>query len=239
MFDEKLAYKCLYFMNKTFHPGQANKWLSDVEFFDVRDVQGFTGVYRGRFVVVFKATDSAFDWIRNLALFMKTIPYGNHRTPIRLHYGFYRAYLAVRKLIHQRFEESYCAAVLTTGHSLGAALAVLCAVDLQYNCFGNVTMNKELVYCYNMGMPRVGNEAFCRSYNRRVPRTYRIVCGGDIATKLPWEFLGYRHIDNEVVIGRQMPVKFFGCVRDHYPCQYEKALLKKYFRGGLDENISY
>ena len=44
------------------------------------------------------------------------------------------------------------AAVKTTGHNLGAALATLTAMDLAHDYDG--------VSCYNYGSPRVGNAAF-------------------------------------------------------------------------------
>ena len=41
-----------------------------------------------------------------------------------------------------------------TGHSLGGALAVLCALDLQ-DIYGNINL-------YTFGCPRVGNAAFAQ-----------------------------------------------------------------------------
>ena len=63
--------------------------------------------------------------------------------------------------------------LFVTGHSLGAAQAALCAIDLAVSFNTTVTL-------YNMGEPRVGNKAFSTYFNQQVPNTYRIVHDNDI-----------------------------------------------------------
>jgi len=69
--------------------------------------------------------------------------------------------------------------IFYTGHSLGAALAVLATARRKPNA------------AYTFGSPLVGNEAFADSI-KNVP-IYRIVDGSDVVTTLPPEVLGYQH----------------------------------------------
>ncbi|KAJ1475070.1 class 3-domain-containing protein [Baffinella frigidus] len=92
-----------------------------------------------------------------------------------VHLGFLRAYLSVRLRLVEVLKATMTASeseksvvdrlknaagaedgweILVTGHSLGAALATLCAVDLA------VLMPETKVRMYNFGSPRVGNKAF-------------------------------------------------------------------------------
>lgn len=64
------------------------------------------------------------------------------------------------------------------GHSLGAAMATIAASRL----------NPDGLYTY--GSPRVGSKKFIRNIN--CPH-YRHVNNNDVVTKVPFDFLGYRH----------------------------------------------
>ena len=109
--------------------------------------------------------------------------------------------------------------VRVTGHSRGAALAVLCALDLQYNfpdrCYEAVLF----------GCPRVGNAAFARSYDRRVFMTMRVEQGADIVCRVPPAVLGYRHVGMRCRVGprRLLPVSFL----DHLPGRYYMAMFRE------------
>jgi predicted lipase len=81
-----------------------------------------------------------------------------------------------------------------TGHSLGAALAVLTSptVDL-------LTANND-VRMYNFAGPRVGNPAFAGAYSEFVAQSYRVVNLTDVVPFLPptqifgWD---YAHVGEE------------------------------------------
>ena len=79
-----------------------------------------------------------------------------------------------------------------TGHSYGAALAILCAVDLEYNY---PFKDYEVIV---FGCPRVGNKAFKDSYNLRIFKTLRVETRNDFITKLPFKFLGYEHVGSAI-----------------------------------------
>lgn len=170
--------------------------------------------------VSFRGTDELRDALTHIQFWKKVIPYGNGKSKIRVHTGFLKAYKCdeVRKTIWEFVDESINKVVLV-GHSYGAALAVLCAVDLQYN-FGGRDYEVALFGC-----PRVGNKAFVKSYNERIFKTLRIENGNDIVTKVPFRIMGYRHVGTKIHIGF---LRIFGVfsIRDHSLQSYYEHLLK-------------
>ena len=170
--------------------------------------------------ITFRGSDSKTDWRHNFQFFKKCIPYGNPDTAIRVHTGFLNAYKApqVRRRI-QDMVNSKVRKIQISGHSLGAALAVLCAVDLQYN------FPDRDIECIVFGCPRVGNAAFRDSYNKRVFKTIRVENGNDIVTKVPLWLMGYRHVGVRIPVGApRLPgmVTF----RSHDPRRYYQNLLR-------------
>lgn len=81
--------------------------------------------------------------------------------------------------------------VLVTGHSLGGALATLCAAELA------ASRRRITVSLVNFGSPRMGNSAFARSFNALVPDSCRVVNGSDAVAALP-SVLGYAHVAHGV-----------------------------------------
>jgi triacylglycerol lipase len=80
------------------------------------------------------------------------------------------------------------------GHSLGAAMATICA----YRCKSSSIVGdpQEL---HTFGSPRVG----CKKYIRHAEVThYRWVHNNDIVTRVPPVFMGYRHCGDELYFDR-------------------------------------
>lgn len=187
------------------------------------DVQCYIRQRGGLLYITFRGSNSKRDWKTNLAFSKMGIPYGNHRSKIRVHKGFITAYKSpgVRGVLHQMMTP-HIYKIRVTGHSLGAALATLCAVDLQYN-FPDRSFEVML-----FGAPRVGNAAFRDSYNRRVFKTMRVVYGNDMVTKLPFALLGYRHVGMPIHIGPPEVPGIFSAL-DHLPSRYYAELFKKIY----------
>eukprot|EP00475_Leptophrys_vorax_P035013 TRINITY_DN5724_c0_g1_i3.p2 TRINITY_DN5724_c0_g1~~TRINITY_DN5724_c0_g1_i3.p2 ORF type:complete len:140 (-),score=29.29 TRINITY_DN5724_c0_g1_i3:48-467(-) len=76
---------------------------------------------------------------------------------------------------------------------LGAAMGVLCAMDLFYN-FGITN-----VYLINFGSPRVGDSAFASLFMSGMKgRSWRVTHDHDIVPHVPMEAMDFHHIGTEV-----------------------------------------
>ena len=173
--------------------------------------------------VVFRGTDSCTNWFENFMFFPKKIkPYGNTNTYIKVHTGFYNEYQTLRPHIFSLIKEKYsdCKEIIVAGHSLGSALAELCAVDIQYN-FGIVPL------VFGFGSPRVGNKQFVNSYKKRIPTCYEFSFNNDPVTKVPLEIMGYKHINLLKLIGVSCKwwswIPLIGRFSSHFPQNYVRA----------------
>lgn len=169
--------------------------------------------------IVFRGTDSFKDTLTDLHLWRKTIPYNNNNSKIRVHSGFINAYKnrAVRDKIHSYINEDITK-IEVTGHSYGAALACLCSIDLQYN-FPRKDIEVALFGC-----PRVGNRAFRKSYNKRLFKVVRVENGNDSITKVPFAFMGYRHIGSRINIGAPRILGISSILQHRQQAYYGKLL---------------
>ena len=167
-----------------------------------KDVGGKYDVY-----IFFRGTQQIRDWLTDLNAFHTVYPYGNRNSKIRVHQGFIKAYKSVRSDIHRILNNirGDLGQVIIGGHSLGGALSILCAVDIQYNF-------TDCIECYPSGNPMPGNKAFAESYNSRVPLTFRTYMRKDVVPLMPPKWFGkytnggYTHAGNPNPIG---PGKFW------------------------------
>ena len=183
-------------------------------------IQCYLRIYQSSVWIVFRGTDTAEDLLRDLRFWKKRIPYGNYDSDIRVHSGFIEAYKStdVRKKIHSVITDNICR-IEISGHSLGAAMAALCAIDLNYN-FPHLDITAVL-----FGAPRVGNRAFARSYDRRVFKTFRVENSKDIVTRLPPALLGYRHVGIKIRL-RQGLQSIFPPLSAHDVKSYYESLMR-------------
>lgn len=75
-------------------------------------------------VVAFQGTDDLSEWIVNLDSLSYYTPHGD------MHEGYHRAYQHLKPQVLKLLEESQARKIWITGHSLGGALALICAYDL-------------------------------------------------------------------------------------------------------------
>jgi hypothetical protein len=82
--------------------------------------------------------------------------------------------------------------VIVSGHSLGAALGTLCAMDLK--------LNYQLpdVRLMTFGSPRVGNSIFAAWVDSELGLHWRFTHNRDIVPSLPPGYMGFAHIPREV-----------------------------------------
>eukprot|EP00928_Gymnodinium_smaydae_P044586 TRINITY_DN29729_c0_g1_i1.p1 TRINITY_DN29729_c0_g1~~TRINITY_DN29729_c0_g1_i1.p1 ORF type:complete len:461 (-),score=98.29 TRINITY_DN29729_c0_g1_i1:134-1459(-) len=75
-----------------------------------------------------------------------------------VHEGFAHAYSSLRESVHQAIDSLGCEELAVTGHSGGAALATLAALELR----ADLGLRTGPVYLF--GAPRVGNKAFAEAF---------------------------------------------------------------------------
>jgi len=134
------------------------------------------------------------EWPKNCMLTMNP----KLKKGIRVHSGFKAAYESVWEslmtVVNSITNWSADWTIYVTGHSLGGAIATLCAFE--YANRKNAAGEGPTVVMVNFGAPRVGNNEFSRAYSRTVPISYRVVNGLDIIHKLPF-FL--KHVKHETM----------------------------------------
>lgn len=204
------------------HYGKVKQIFEDETNFGNGHVEGLYGCLNGILFICFKGSHGRADWTDNFKFWQidvrKMKPYGNLDSDVRVHVGFIEQYKTIRSIIHlivkQHAKETK---IIVTGHSLGGALATLCAVDIQFNFLD------KFVECVTFGSPRVGNKAFAESFNKRIPSSFRYVNGQDIVCKVPMPIFGYCHVDQKIQIGKKKFYKLFS-IEDHYPNLYQGNL---------------
>ena len=84
------------------------------------------------------------------------------------------------------------------GHSLGGALATLCALDVAANA--PAAFRNPTVFTY--ASPRTGDRSFAAAYSQRITNTYRYVDNVDLVPKLPKPLLvpliSYMHVSAQI-----------------------------------------
>ncbi|KAK9918553.1 hypothetical protein WJX75_004940 [Coccomyxa subellipsoidea] len=154
----------------------------------------------------------AVQGIKAWAKAQSVMLYGVEHDEIWVHEGFNEAYQSVKPRVLDIFDEiiGECVnsrspasgkskenrwRVYLTGHSMGGALATLCAYELAAREYENVA--EPAVTMYSYGQPRVGNLPFSSDYDELVPDSWRVKNANDIVTRVP-SLLGYHHIGVEV-----------------------------------------
>jgi predicted lipase len=137
-------------------------------------------------LVAFRGTQDLRNWLTDLDCAFTRL--GN----LRVHRGFYDALESVRHDLETEIAGTHFERLWLTGHSLGGALAMLCARAWEGAVEG----------VYTFGQPRAGDAAFRDNYNACLGgRTFRVVHADDIVPRVPWLLGKYRHAGHEVFFG--------------------------------------
>jgi len=147
----------------------------------------------GAIVVSFRGTvQTISNWVNNLE-FTKTKPFSQFPNA-GVHHGFWDAYQGLKGGVMSAIENIQKAhatsTLVITGHSLGAAMATDCAMDLSLNGFKTSIVN--------FGDPRAGDKDFHDALRQQVPDLWRVTHANDIVPHVPPEALGFYHAANEV-----------------------------------------
>lgn len=147
--------------------------------------------------LIFRGTAAEREWWKDFQLVQKdcTIQVGRH-APGRVHLGFQKIY-ATLDPSPAELARRISGRLVIAGHSLGAALATLAALEL----------HRLRPTVYTLASPRVGDPVFAATYDALVPRTFRvanfwdpIVRRPDADTDLIIKQYSYRHVGREQLI---------------------------------------
>lgn len=128
----------------------------------------------GLVFVVYRGTLTLDDWLADLNFPQVATPMGN------VDEGFFGIYSQTAASVAAAIQRAGASPnVVVTGHSLGAALAVLAAADIATN---GLAANPAL---YNFAGPRAGDPTFAAGFNRLVTTAWRVVNTEDIVTTVP------------------------------------------------------
>ncbi|MEF2967315.1 lipase family protein [Paenibacillus sp. M1] len=156
------------------HTIEAKSFIGEWERF------GFTIESPEEVIIAFRGTSSAPDWVSDLIASQTKFKYieANCLT----HRGFTNIYASARDGIMAalaKISSGESKTLYVTGHSLGAALATLCAVDVA----ANTGFRSPILFTF--GSPRVGDPAFAKAFASHVPASYRYANVFDIVTFAP------------------------------------------------------
>ncbi|MGF1491608.1 MAG: hypothetical protein ACFBSC_03975 [Microcoleaceae cyanobacterium] len=157
------------------------KWLNPVYW-------GFVLQSPENSIISFRGTQQTNEWIQNmLAQQVQHTDLSQFEFIGKVHRGFATLYsplssevlAAVQKLDMSR-------PIYITGHSLGASLATLAAMDLAIQ----LPELRDQLRLYTYASPRVGDVEFAEAHSRLVPNAYRIVNMADSVPTAPPTTIG-------------------------------------------------
>ena len=175
-----------------------------VEFFDIKDAQGYLLKGANEYVLSFRGTQSKGDVLADLKARMKTESSGGC-----VHRGFKEELDKLWPTIEKSLKQIDL--LYVTGHSLGAAMATLAASRIQ----------KKVIALITFGSPRVGTKEFVNSLN---VAHYRVQNNCDDVTKVPLLIMGYRHH------GTHKYMNFYGEFRNLSSWQRIKDMVRSRFK---------
>lgn len=146
-------------------------------------------------IVAFRGTipSDLENWITDLDA-IKT-QFGT--TSAQVHEGFYEAYQSLYnnglgKGLTEALVYTQAQAIIFAGHSLGAALATIAALDIATN------VAPGLVYgLATQGSPRVGDAVFSQMVTNSIDVVWRQTHNLDTVVHVPLEIMGFQHVPLE------------------------------------------
>lgn len=162
------------------------------------DTQGFIAQNRDTLLVAFRGTEpkKPLDWLVDAKFVHKPWDHAEGK----VHEGFGDGLRSVwgpgqgDQILPKRLRAREDSAVWITGHSLGGALAEMCAAQAAF--VGEIPVQAV----YTFGQPRLGDEVFAKLLNTKLgSRIFRHINDRDIVPRVPlFLTMGFRHYGGEV-----------------------------------------
>jgi predicted lipase len=166
--------------------------------------------------IAFRGTEDFSDVLTDLGAIKTTydLPMGNYRIPAGcVHAGFLDRWLDIRPLVFRTFTTP--GPVTITGHSLGGAMAVFCAIEMQVRGWD--------VQLITYGCPRVGDSQFARLLNENLKAYVRYENWGDPVPRIP-RILGWAHGGRQNRLGTMANLLRWPLTKHHHMSAYRAAL---------------
>ncbi|KAG5497695.1 hypothetical protein JKF63_03961 [Porcisia hertigi] len=235
-YDVEEALRALYFSKSTYCPvGSIMNWTcgsacrNASPAFSVYNVYenvstgnlGFSGLDHkmGRIVLAFRGSANKYNWLEDFDFWFTPYAPATCGEKCRVHRGFYAAYNSIRPQILLDMQAMLLSypfyTVLVTGHSLGAAMALLAAVEIRSRNFSHTGLMQNSVQLggaasddshlvsldlYTFGEPRVGNREFA-NWSASVlenGRQFRVTHARDPVPHVPPMCWGFTHVPQEI-----------------------------------------
>ena len=130
-------------------------------------------------VIVFRGTDGGLDWLASLSSLPTGLPHGS------IHRGFHHSYQPLKRQLQIVLDKSDPKEIWVTGHSLGGALALVCAYDLIAN------EDQDISGVMTFGQPMVAGSELATYLDEGLAGKYaHFVNDADIVPRVA---PGYRH----------------------------------------------
>jgi len=173
-------------------PNMSNPW----------DLQGYAAYNpsNNQIVIAFRGSHNIPNVISDVDAFLVPYPMAGCEG-CQAHQGWYSAWQTLQEVIRHDMAATLAlypnANLLVTGHSLGAALSLFCALDL------SATLKPpQGVTVHNFGQPRIGNPALALWASMTVPNHIRVTHNRDPVPQLPFAKqpipMGYLHSPHEI-----------------------------------------
>ncbi|CAM1507920.1 Fc.00g047680.m01.CDS01 [Cosmosporella sp. VM-42] len=145
---------------------------------------------RSEIVVSVRGSSNIRNWIANLEFAQQDCSFV---AGCGVHTGFQKAWAEISAPVKAAVAKAKAAnpsfKIISTGHSLGGAVATLAAAYLRKD--GNA------VDLFTYGSPRVGNNVFANFVTNQAGAEFRVTHGDDPVPRLPPIVFGYRHTTPE------------------------------------------
>jgi hypothetical protein len=175
----------------TYCDDYSNLVIDDLKILDTfydeeTDLRGFAASINNTLYVALRGSSSAQNWIDDFEI--RLVDY-DKCAGCSVHHGFYKSALGIKSQVIESIEThgSDIDNVIITGHSYGAAVAQVLALELI----------EKNIHVYNFGQPRTGNTQFAKYVNQMLPNYWRVTHDRDLVPHLPPKF-GYIHSCGEL-----------------------------------------
>ncbi|XP_010275455.1 PREDICTED: phospholipase A1-Ibeta2, chloroplastic-like [Nelumbo nucifera] len=174
---------------------QRTSWIGYVAVCD--DKREISRMGRRDIVIALRGTATCLEWVENVRGLLIQLPgeeeESSSQRPPKVEQGFWSLYStqgphassladSIKEEIRRLMElyKGETLSITVTGHSLGAALALLAADELS-----TCAPDMPPIAVFSFGGPRVGNRSFGNRMSKRGVKVLRVVNSQDVITKVP------------------------------------------------------